>query len=185
MYIKQFNSKEDGYNMTDNCINYHSFKLNKNSIEKFIKTRTKKVISINRFTGEFIKEFNSITEAAKEYGLSTTNISGVCKQRNGVRFLKDMVFVYSKDYNTNKDYKVLVKGPQGIKRSNEYIRKRQLQGCTGKTLYKYDLNNNLICTYPSRAEAERQEGFKKEFLRKNLNKNINNFIYTHTIKDIV
>ena len=43
MYIKQFNSKEDGYNMTDNCINYHSFKLNKNSIEKFIKTRTKKL----------------------------------------------------------------------------------------------------------------------------------------------
>ena len=52
---------------------------------------------------------------------------------------------------------------------------------------KYDLNKNLIAEYPSRSEAERQNGFKKEGLRYKLDKNLNGFIYSETKyeKDIV
>ena len=54
-----------------------------------------------------------------------------------------------------------------------------------KIVYKYDLNYNLIETYYSRSEAERQNGFKKEFLRRRMNVPIDNYIFSHENKDIV
>ena len=54
-------------------------------------------------TGKFYKEWNSLTEAANEIGDQTTNISDACKSK--CKSVKGFVFIYSKDYDSNKIYK--------------------------------------------------------------------------------
>ena len=77
--INKYNSLENGYNMTNICLNYVHFKQSEEALSNFKKARSKAIISINRINGIFEKEFNSIREAADFYNLSTSNISKVCK----------------------------------------------------------------------------------------------------------
>ena len=90
--------------MTDICLNYVHFTQSEEALENFKKARSIAVISINRHTGLFEKEFDSITDAAEYYKVSTSNISQVCK--NKLNYLQDQVFVYKDDYDLEKDYKV-------------------------------------------------------------------------------
>jgi len=102
-YIKEYNSVKNGYNMTDICLNYVHFKQSEEAIENFKRARGKAVVSVNRFTGELEKEFNSISEAAEFYDITTSNISKVCKHT--LNYLKDYVFLYKEEYDPCKDYK--------------------------------------------------------------------------------
>lgn len=181
-YIKKYNSYLDGYNMTDKCYNVNFEKLSesaKKHFDAYIKTLEKAVYGINRFTGKIDTYFESITKAAEFYNTSTSNVSRVCK--GSLNYIKNTVFVYIKDFDATKDYRV-EHHAKGIKFTEEHKRKMSLSSKHCNTVYKYDLNNNLIETYNSRAYAERQDNFKKEFLRKHLNQNINGFIYTETRK---
>lgn len=182
-YIRKYDSFNNGYNMTDVCTNYKKFNLTQEQIDKAITSRKKEVIAINKNTNDVIGEYNSVSEAAKAFNEQSTNISKCCK--HGLNYVKNTVFVYKNEYDSNKDYRIEGHG-KGVKKSKNHILKMQHnQKC--RVLYKYDLNYNLIATYFSRAEAERQNGFKKEWLRRKLNCNINGFIYSEIKyeKDIV
>jgi predicted urease superfamily metal-dependent hydrolase len=89
--------------MTEICLNYIHFTQSEKAIENFKKARGKSIISINRFTGNLEKEFNSLSDAAKFYNLTTSNISKVCKHT--LNYLKDWVFLYKEEYNPIKNYK--------------------------------------------------------------------------------
>lgn len=182
-FIQIFDSKNNGYNILDVCKHIGEFKLSKESAEKIGKTHSKTVIAIDRYTGKFYKRYSSLTEAAKELHTSTTNISGVCSHR--LRYAKDLVFVYETEYDPTIDYSVPFHHSKGVPKTEEWKIKMRQSSTRAKKVYKYDLTNTLVATYSSRSEAERQNGFKKEFLRYHLDKVIDNYIYTYEIKDIV
>lgn len=182
-FIKAFDSKDNGYNILDICRHVGTFKLSKESADKAGKTHSKAVIAVDRYTGKFYKRYSSLTEAAKELHASTTNISGVCSHR--LRYVKGFVFIYENEYDPTKDYSVPFHHCKGVPKTEEWKAKMRQNSARAKKVYKYDLTNTLVATYNSRSEAERQNGLKKEFLRYHLNKVIDNYVYSHEIKDIV
>lgn len=183
-YIRKYDSVDNGYNMVEI---YHACTegrhLTSEQINKFRKTRMLPVTAIDRKTNIVLGEFDSVSAAAEAFHTQSTNVSQCCKGK--LNYMKDAVFVYTKDYDPNKDYRTEGHG-KGVPKSPAHIEKMKLNKFC-KILYKYDLDFNLIKTYQSRAEAERQEGFKREGLRCKLNKNLDGFIYSHEKyeKDIV
>ena len=166
IYHYEYNSIINGFNF-----NYPSKIDGKFELEDYQRIKRthayKKIIAINRFTGKIYKEYCSITKAAIEIGESTSNISQVCK--GNLNYCKDYVFVYSSNYNKDKDYKFNHHWKKGtvISEANKIaLRKTNYRN---QRIYKYDLNFNLINEYWSRSECERQNGFKKEFLRTRVN----------------
>ena len=184
LFIKQYDSFHNGYNMTDICFEYHKYQLTQEQKDKRANISKKKVIAFEGKTGELLKIFESVTAASEEYNIPTTRISKCCK--GGFTQTCGKVFIYEKDYDANKCYKAEGHG-KGVPKSPEHIEKMRHNNRNSRVLYKYDLNKNLIAEYPSRSEAERQNGFKKEGLRYKLDKNLNGFIYSETKyeKDIV
>lgn len=179
-YIKQYDSVENGYNMTNICLNYVHFTQSEKAINNFKKARSKAIISINRISGLFEQEFKSISDAAKYYNLTSSNISKVCKHT--LNYLKDYVFVYKEEYDPNKNYKV-EHWAKNKQKSKEWKEKASKNNARAKIVYKYDYNYNLIETFHSRSYCESQEGFKKEGLRYKLDKPLENgFIYSHNKK---
>lgn len=184
-YIKEYNSVSNGYNMLEVCKEVNHFNLSensKNNLMKHINSLKKEVICINRFTGEIKNEFNSITEAAKYYNTGSSNISRVCL--GYLRYIKDTVFVYKKDFDETKDY-TRKHHYKDVKFSEEHKKKMGINNSKCKIVYKYDLNYNLIDKYYSRSEAERQNNFNKEYLRCRMNIPIDGYIFSYENKDIV
>lgn len=179
-YIKKFDSYHNGYNCTDICHECPKFTLSEEARNKFILTKIKSVIAINRFSGKVEKEFDSISNAAKYYNTSTTNISGVCKHR--LRYIKNIIFVYKDEYDENKDYRVINHHMKGVPKSEDWKKKARLNNKRRNPVSKYDINGNFICSYISQRDAERDNGFKKEFLRCRFNRPINGFIYIKETK---
>ena len=183
-YIRKYNSVDNGYNMVEiyhACTNDRH--LTSEQIDKFRKTRMLPVTAIDRKTNIVLGRFDSVSDAASAFNIQSTNVSRCCK--GTLNYMKGAVFVYTKDYDPNKDYRTEGHG-KGVPKSPEHKEKMKLNKFC-KVLYKYDLNYNLLATYQSRSEAERQEGFKREWLRIRLNKNLDGFIYSHEKyeKDIV
>lgn len=177
-FINNFDSIKNGYNMIPASPVYTNRKLSQEAKDRVAKIHMKPVVCINRFTNNIHNIYNSITEAAIDLKQQTTNISKVCKHT--LRYLADYVFIYKEEYDNTKDYRVLKHHNKDIPKSSSTKQKMSLSSPFAKKVFKYDLNKNLICIYHSRNEAERQEGFKKEFLRTRLNKVIGNYIFTHT-----
>lgn len=175
-YIKKYNSKDGGYNMLDTCNKYKTFKLSEESGKKVGVTHSKPIIAIDRFTNTVVKTYKSITEASEDIHESTSNISQVCKGR--ARYAKNLVFVYKEDYDSSKDYRVLEHHMKNIPKSEDWKAKARMGNNKARIIYKLDEFGNYICSYSSRSYAERCEGFKKEFLRRRLDKNINGYIFT-------
>lgn len=93
------------------------------------------------FDGNFIREFDSVKDAAKIYNCTTHTIGYACSGRtkSSVGFL----WRYKKDYNGEKiTY-------------NPYTPKR-------KHVLQFDLNNNFIAEYESLSQIEDILGFKKK-----------------------
>ena len=177
-FINDFNSIKNGYNIIPASPVYSNWKLSQEAKDKVAKTHMKPVVCINRFTNNIYKIYKSITEAANDLKQQTTNISSVCKHK--LRYLANYVFVYKEEYDNTKDYRVTENHSKGVPKSLSTREKMSLNSKSAKKVFKYDLNKNLICVYHSRSEAERREGFKKEFLRTRLNKPIGNYIFTYT-----
>ncbi len=182
-FIKIFNSKEDGYNILDICKPVFKFSQTPENAKKAGLTHAKSIYAIDRFTGKVIGEYSSITKASIIFHESTSNISQVCKHK--LRYCKDTVFIYKEEYNPSIDYRVLNHHMKGIAKTEEWKIKARRASKRARKVYMYDLENNLIKIYISRSDAERDNNFKKEFLRFRLDKPINGYIFTHEIKDIV
>jgi len=183
-YISKYKGYTDGYNMTLETTFLQSFNLKDHQINKRKSHCVKPVVAINRFTNELIGKYESVSDAAKAFNDQSTNISSCCKHK--LNYVKNAVFVYEYEYDKNKNYCIDGHG-KGKAKSQEQILKMRQNCKRNKVLYKYDLQYNLIEVYPSRAEAERRNGFKREGLRYKLNKNIDGFIYSEVKneKDIV
>lgn len=183
-FIKIFNSKDAGYNILDTCRNTSSFTLSEDAIKKVVKAHSKKVVAIDRFSNKVLKTYDSISAASKDVGTSTSNISGVCLGRN--RYIKDRVFVYLENYDSNKDYRILQHHMKNVPKSEDWKKKARESNRKAKKVYKYDLQNNLISEYSSRRFAEQENGMNAEYLRKRMGSIINGYVYLYDkIKDIV
>lgn len=190
-YIIQYNSVEDGYNMTKDCRTYKQFKLSKEAIQKVSTKNSKPIIQLD-LDGNFIQEFKSISEAANYINEQTTNISKACK-KGCSHSVKGFLFLYKKDYNPNKTYKYNKYIPKG-----EHLQKLiNVSRNNRRTRKIHEIaNNNIIKTYNSVSELERELNLKKDYLRKYYNKskdsvtfNVNNRIFriekSYSYKDIV
>lgn len=91
-WIDYFNSYKRGFNRTRDTRNNTKGKPSVNR---------KPVIALN-LEGEFVKEFETISEAAIFCNGERTNISACCKGK--FNFVKGYIFVYKEDYDPNKKY---------------------------------------------------------------------------------
>ena len=75
-------------------------------IEKRAKKKRIPVVCLS-LNGEFISRYDSARHASKELGVDYKYISMNCK--NKTRFAKGYIFIFEKDYNNCKSYKIEVK----------------------------------------------------------------------------
>jgi group I intron endonuclease len=105
-YINKLDSINNGYNLV---IPGEFPKITEEGYKKIDKARDKNKIKVKRYnkiTGDFIKEYNSLAEAAKETGESRQNIRLVCRLNSEVvtRSLGDSIYLFSKDCVEGKKY---------------------------------------------------------------------------------
>lgn len=166
-YIKLYNSLNNGYNLIlNNSEHFKNINKSKKHILNNRKNQSISVMCFNRFTGEFVKKFNSITEASQYFNTSSSNISRICK--NKLNYIKDHTFCYEKDYDKSKNYSkphYWSKNKPKSKKHKELLRISS-QNRLGKNIYQYDLKWNFIKEYPSRKNAEEMNNLNKESLRK-------------------
>lgn len=171
-YIKSLDALSNGYNlMIDNRSHFIGWNKTEKCISANKKRCSKPIFMFDRITGKFISEFESISEAARQIGDSSSNISGCCKGR--LNFVKNYVFCYKSDYDKTKTYKYKSHWATGIKKSeaNRLKIKASVQRNFGKNTHKYDKDFNFICSYPSMREAEKLNGLKLESLRRRIDSN--------------
>lgn len=184
-YHIHFDSIENGFNVGLPRKIQSKFTLTDNQIKKATLKKTKKVYAFDRYTGELIKKFNSISEAADYFNGSTSNISQVCK--NKLNHSYGCVFCYEKQYDSNKNYTFPYDHKKGVPHTKDHIEKLKKNHGRAKPVYKYDLNWNLIKKYYSISECERDNDIKKEGLRYKLDKKtpLGEYYYVTKVKDIV
>lgn len=178
-FIEKYNSVKGGYNMLEKCIYVENFTLSeeaKSNFMKYIETLEKSVISINRKTGEIDGTFKSVTEAAKYYHTSSSNISRVCK--GSLNYIKDHVFLYTSDFDETKDYRVEHHCSGKPKPVQQREKMRHNRKCS--PIYKYDMDGKLITQYYSISDAARQNGFSVDWIRQRINrkKEVEGYIYS-------
>jgi hypothetical protein len=137
----------------------------------------KPVIAFDRYNGEKMLEFCSVSDAARHFNTSSSNISRVCN--GSLNYIKDHVFIYSCDFEEGKNYSF----KKATKKVHDDTKaKMREQNLKAIPIFKYDLEGNLIIKYSSRNYCEQCEGFKKDYLRYTINKykivKINSFIYS-------
>ena len=123
------------------------------------------VIAINKDTGEFFKEFESVSSAAEYFNTSSSNISRTCK--GVINYMKNHIFVYKNEYDVEKNY-IYVKDKKVI--SEETRSKMISSNSKSIPVYKYSLLGEFYQKFPSRSNCENIEGFNKEELRHILTK---------------
>lgn len=178
-YIEKYNSVKEGYNMLEKCVYVDNFSLSETAREHFlayIKTLEMSVIAINRSTGQIDNTFESITKAAEYYHTSTSNISRVCK--GTLKYIKDHVFVYTKDFDSTKDYKVENYWKGRPKSDAQKEKMRHNRRCC--TIYQYTQDGELVHTYYSINEAAICNNMSSDALRHKINKHqtVNGFIFS-------
>ena len=73
-YIKKFNSVKNGYNMILDSRNSGKFKQSDKALSNFKKARSIKVVKLT-LNGDFVEEFDSLSDASKSVNSQSTNIS--------------------------------------------------------------------------------------------------------------
>lgn len=163
-YIKEWNSITDASNYLniskDNIISCCSgrykqsggfiwkYKENYNDgdiVKPYVDERyNKRKISIIQLTldGDFIAEWDGITDAAKELGVNNSNISACCKGR--MKSAYGYMWVYKDNYNEKK--------------VKQYTRN---WNNTKKKIVQLDLNNKFIKVWNSIAEASKSLNISK------------------------
>lgn len=176
-YIEKYKAIDEnfGYNIRNN---FDFTWLSEDSIKiRQLKSKNlKKVVyAFDKNTGEFIDDFESVSDAARYFKTSSSNISRCCS--GDFNFIKGCVFCYAKDYDETKSYKA---NKPDLKRSNETKEKmkKSFSKLRGKTVFVFK-NDVLYKTFDSRAECERFFGYKKDYLRRRIGKTINGFTFKY------
>lgn len=177
-YHDVFDSIEKGFNSDSprRIVDRHA--LNEIQIEKRASKSRKRVVAINKETGEKYKLFESITLAAKHVKTSTSNISRACIGH--FRYIKGYVFVYENDYDVTKNYKT-AHHMKGVRKSPEQREKQRISSHRAKKTYAYE-GDVLVGVYLSRSEAEKKNRLNKEYLRHRMETPLNGVVYTHNKK---
>ena len=166
-YIEKYNSFNEhyGYNLCAPGKFPKHTKESKKKLEDASKARILPVIAINKDTGEFFKEFESVSSAAEYFNTSSSNISRTCK--GVINYMKNHIFVYKNEYDVEKNY-IYVKDKKVI--SEETRSKMISSNSKSIPVYKYSLLGEFYQKFPSRSNCENIEGFNKEELRHILTK---------------
>lgn len=155
--IKKYNTVINGYNIVYNTNQYHGGKkLKEDQINKRLEHSKKPVLCFNRYTGELINEFDSVSKASKFYKTSTSNISRVCKKE--LNYIKNTVFRYKSKYNNENviyskhhNYKV----PKSLEIRNKMI----ISNKKSIKITQYDVNMKIIKIYLSKNQCIKETGF--------------------------
>lgn len=176
-YINKYDSRnpEKGYNAMDVDMWIHKSEMSEDAKKRMNSDNEKrklKVMSFDKDTGEFQKEFESVSDAARFYGTSSSNISRTCKGE--INYMKGCVFIYSHDYNPEKCYKYIKK-----KRIFTEEHKANMRKTNSKNIKveKYDNENHLVRTYCSLSEARREDNLSEGFLKRKNEDTKNGFKY--------
>ena len=135
-YINKFNTVRKGFNDTYNTSRNL---ISLENISKNIKQQSIKVVELD-LNGNFIKIHSSVTNAAKSVNDQSTNISACCK--GNLRYVKNRIWIYYKDYNKNSIYKL--RDVQKSYISPENAKLRVLKGKKSKKINIFDINNTFI-----------------------------------------
>lgn len=158
---------EDYYILKYNCLNpkigYNKRtndtfpELSESSKSKRKEKHDKYKIKVKCFvakTGEFYKDFESISDCAKDLNDQTTNI---CFALNNLsRSVKGYVIIKKDDYNPDACYKYI---PYKRVYTEELIKYKQKHNSKNKKVYVWTKDN--VIEYFSISEANRQLGLKK------------------------
>ena len=160
-YINQYNTIDEtlGYNKRTNS----TFPI---LSEKSIKIRAEKheltKIKLKAFyadTGKFYKDFDSVTQCAKELNDQTTNVS---EARDKITHsVKGFVIISADKYNSDKCYK---KQAPDHTRSEAYKEHHRRYNKNNKKVYSYSISGEYLIEYFSCSEASRQLGLPKDAL---------------------
>ena len=127
-WISFYDTYNHGYNLNDGGDNH-----------KFAIAKTKKEIYCYDLNGNFLKKYESLSDAERDTGISNSNISRAVKT-NG----------RTKNFQWSYQY---LKSMSPYKRYVGNVGKN-----SDKPIYQYDKNMNFIKEYPSAREAELQTG---------------------------
>lgn len=137
-YIKKFNSVKNGYNMILDSRNTGKFKQSEKALSNFKKARSIKVVKLT-LDGDFVEEFDSVSDASKSVNSQSTNISKCCS-RKGRGMCKGFIFMYKSDYDKSKKYKYKRYSPR-----EEHLSKIIKKAATGRhTIKVIDLESRMI-----------------------------------------
>ena len=160
-YIAQYNTQDEnlGYNKRANFV-FPALS------EESIKIRAKKheltKIKLKAFyadTGEFYKDFDSVTQCAKELNDQTTNVS---EARDKITHsVKGFVIISADKYDSDKCYK---KQAPDHTRSEAYKEHHRKYNKKNKKVYSYSISGEYLIEYFSCSEASRQLGLPKDAL---------------------
>lgn len=145
-YIKQFDCICHGYNLASAGNANHK----RENLPGQMATWTKRVCQISP-TGELIKIWNSLHEAAKTLGLHQGAMSNVCRGRKETS--GGFVWIYESDYDPSFDYSRIPKTRGGGKASS-------------KPLLLFDENGQIIREFGSAVEASQCLGISKQEISK-------------------
>ena len=146
-----------GYNqdMGGHTAGQHS----QNTKDKISEIQKKKVFQYDRYTGNFIKSFESTLDAEKELNIPNSNISSVCIKKT--KTSHNFVFRYEKDG--------YIEGENLSSEELKIINSNNSTTLVGK--YMLD-GTTLIKEYPRIKDAYENEGIDKKIFYKILDSNI-------------
>lgn len=160
-FIDKYKSVSNGYNMIRDCRKYKQFQQSEEAKNKAGRSHYIPIICLTT-DGEFVKEYESITQASKEIKEQTTNLSQACKS-NCRRTCRGFMFLYKKDYNKTKQYKYIE-----YKMSDDHkdkISKAASNQTRNRKIYELDSEDDIITIYNSIKEFERSFNMKKDSLK--------------------
>lgn len=140
MWLNNFFSDEKCLNLSK--IAFYNKELIQEERDKIRLKKQIPIICLN-LNAEFIKEYNSVTEAANAVGSSTPNIALCCKHRS--RSAKGYRFVYKKDYVEFNDYSL----------TKTTVNMTNLINKLSKPVLQYSLEGEFIQEWKSASEASR------------------------------
>jgi hypothetical protein len=146
LYIDLFNSIEYGYNSTTGGTYYKYDERTKEKMRLANESRLRKV-DVYSMNGEFIKTYDSVQEASKDFNSCSSAISHVCNSRYRAKSHKGFRFAYHNEKLAN--YRL-----SKIKPTKE----KGLFKRGGVEIQQIDRNGNVINTFTSMIVAAKETG---------------------------
>lgn len=169
-YHNEYNSVKNGFNVDLPRLIPTRFTMTKAQTDKAIRKSCKKVLAFDRYTGILYKEYNSVSDAARDLDGITGNICKACK--GGLNHMYGYVFCYKDDFNPSKEYKFDKHYKKGTKISNEYKLAMRNSSTRSIPVFVYDKFNNFVEMVRSKRECEEKYGLKYDTVRYKIDKDI-------------